>query len=131
MVVKFDFNIHIISLALNSYIRNYFSRCQREIVQHYNIFTAHWQCWTVYANKNHCFGKSCLFGQSILQSLSHPKYIAFIAVGSLFDVLLPKLLYIVLKDRLGTRLLRLLNCSLYVICNFFIFENFLARNVCA
>ena len=67
----------------------------------------------------------------ISESLSHTKYIAFIAVGSLFDVLSPKLLYIVLKDRLGTHLLRLLNCSLYVICNFLIFENLLPRNVCA
>ena len=67
----------------------------------------------------------------ISQSLSHTEYIAFIAMGSLFDVLSSKLLYIVVKDRLGTRLLRLLNCNLYVICNFLIFENFLLRNVCA
>jgi len=87
-----DSNMQKISVAWNSCFRCIFHVVGDKALNHYNSFVTHCQYHTCYTSANYCFGKILYCSDSIvLQSLSRPMHQAFIAVGSLYNVLSPKL----------------------------------------
>jgi len=59
------------------------------MLNHYNIFAIRYQYHTCYTSAHYCFGKSCI--ALILLFYSRRMHQAFVAVGSLYNVLSLKL----------------------------------------
>ena len=83
-----------ISVAWNNCFRRIFSGCWRESVKPLRYFSAHCQHHSCYTSANYCFGKKLYCSESVVLGYSHLSrrmHHAFVAVGSLYNVLSPKL----------------------------------------
>jgi len=70
----------------------FFHAVGEKVLNHYDIFAIHYQYHACYTSGSYCFGKKLYCSDSaVLQSLSRRMHQTFVAVGSLYNVLSPKL----------------------------------------
>ena len=107
-----DSNLHKIWVVWNNCFRTIFSRCWRDNVKPLKYF-----CFTlplsylIHQRKLQFWKKRYCLDIVVLQTLSRLGYNAFIALGSLYDVLSPKLSDNSLRGLICIHLPHLLNCS--------------------